>query len=122
MEYRDRTSKCARDNEHVPPIISKGRVFVKNAINSFFLDVQYKKKLLVTFPPKTLPLEIIGGTGSLSLAQNVVQSRYIKGNSPGNLSACALVDVLYNTGFFLPFGEKLNRKILPKLSDFSKTQ
>ena len=67
-----------QDNEHVPPIISKGRVFVKNAINSFFLDVQYKKKLLVTFPPKTLPLEIIGGTGSLSLAQNVVQSRYLK--------------------------------------------
>ena len=52
----------------------KLNVFVKNAINSFFLDVQYKKKLLVTFPPKTLPLEIIGGTGSLSLAQNVVQS------------------------------------------------
>ena len=59
-------------------LATKLNVFVKNAINSFFLDVQYKKKLLVTFPPKTLPLEIIGGTGSLSLAQNVVQSRYTK--------------------------------------------
>ena len=62
-----------QDNEHVPPIISKGRVFVKNAINSFFLDVQYKKKLLVTLTPKTLPLEIIGGTFSLSWNMAVVQ-------------------------------------------------
>ena len=53
----------------------KLNVFVKNAINSFFLDVQYKKKLLVTFPPKTLPLEIIGGTCSLSMAHFVVRSR-----------------------------------------------
>ena len=54
-------------------LATKLKVFVKNAINSFFLDVQYKKKLLVTFPPKTLPLEVIGGTFSLSWNMAVVQ-------------------------------------------------
>ena len=42
-------------------------VFVKNAINSFILDVQYKKKLLITFSSEILPLEVIGGSCSLSL-------------------------------------------------------
>ena len=46
---------------------AKINVFAKNAINSFILDVQYKKKLLITFSSEILPLEVIGGSCSLSL-------------------------------------------------------
>ena len=52
-------------------------VFVKNAINSFFLYLPSKKKLLVTFYSEILHLEVIGGTCSSSWHIFVVQSRYI---------------------------------------------
>ena len=48
-------------------------VFVKNAINSFILYLPSKKKLLVTFSSEILPLEVIGGTFSLSWNMAVVQ-------------------------------------------------
>ena len=54
-------------------LATKRKVFVKNAINSFFLYLPSKKKLLVTFSSKMLPLEVIGGTFSLSWNMAVVQ-------------------------------------------------
>ena len=41
---------------------------MKSAINSFFLDEKYKKKLLVTLYPKLIPSGITAGTFLMSLA------------------------------------------------------
>ena len=48
-------------------LATKRNVFGKNATNSFILYLPSKKKLLVTFSTKTIPLEVIGGSRSLSL-------------------------------------------------------
>ena len=48
-------------------LATKLNVFAKNGINSFILYLPSKKKLLVTFSSETLPLEVIGGSRSLSL-------------------------------------------------------
>ena len=48
-------------------LATKLKVFAKNAINSFILYLPSKKKLLVTFSSEILPLEVIGGSRSLSL-------------------------------------------------------
>ena len=42
-----------QDNENVPPIISKGRVFGGKVTNNFFLYCTSKKKLLMAFLTKT---------------------------------------------------------------------
>ena len=49
-------------------LATKLTVFMKSAINSFFLDEKYKKKLLVTFYPKLIPSGITAGTFLTSLA------------------------------------------------------
>ena len=42
-----------QDDEHVPPINSKGRVFGGKVTNNFFLYCTSKKKLLMAFLTKT---------------------------------------------------------------------
>ena len=49
-------------------LATKLNVFVKSAINSFFLDEKYKKQLLVTLYPKLIPSGITAGTFLTSLA------------------------------------------------------